>query len=106
MINYPRSALIAAAFALSCLPALATETLGPDVGATTGLSMQECLDMQAAKNAGASRAAMRNACQWTTDENGSNSRYNRNSRSSVDRSRTVDSEPYGTLPYAVPAPPP
>ncbi len=97
MIAYPRSALLAAAFALACMPALATETLGPDVGATTGLSMQECLDMQAAKNAGASVAARKRACQWTADENGSNSRYN---RASAERSRAVDSAPYGTLPDA------
>lgn len=106
MIDYPRSALFAAAFALCCMPAFTTETLGPDVGATTGLSMQECLDMQAAKNTGASRTDLKKACRWTTDENGSNSRYNRYSRSSTERSRAVDSMPYGGLPDAVAPPPP
>jgi hypothetical protein len=106
MIDYPRSALFAAAFALSCMPALTTETLGPDVGATTGLSMQECLDLQAAKNTGASRSDLKKACRWTTDENGSNSRINRYSRSRADRSRAVDSMPYGELPDAGMPPPP
>ena len=53
------------------------------------LSMEECLAMQAAKNDGASRADMKKACQWTTDENGPNT------VPAPQQPRAIDSTPSG-----------
>ncbi len=94
------SALLVASLSALAVPAFASRTLGPDVGATTHLTTKECLAMQAAKNDGASRADMKKACQWTTAENGSNN------LSGTERPRAIDSTPYGELPGNVVTPPP
>ncbi len=89
------SALLSMSLAALALPAWASRTLGPDVGATAHLTTQECLAMQAAKNDGASRADMKKACEWTTDENGSNN------LSGTEKPRALASTPYGNLPSSV-----
>jgi hypothetical protein len=89
------SALLAASLTISALPALATRTWGPDLEAGAHLTTRECLAMQAAKKDGASRADMKKACQWTTDENGSNN------LSATEKPRAVDSTPYGLLSNSV-----
>jgi hypothetical protein len=67
--------ILAASLAASVAPLWATTGSvgqGPDIEASTQLTMRECLAMQAAKHDGASRAEMRKACQWTTEETRAN----------------------------------
>jgi hypothetical protein len=98
-MKYLLSTVLAASFALSSVPALAINGQGPDIEASTQLTMKECLAMQAAKHDGASRDDMKRACNWTTDENGTN--Y----LSSGERPRAVDAAPYGLPPSALNPPP-
>ncbi len=93
------AAILIAALSVSGLPAVAAPTSGPDIEAATHLTMKECLAMQAAKNDGATRADMKKACRWTMDENGTNN------MSSTEKTRPVDSTPYGLLPGTVTAQP-
>ncbi len=93
--------LLALALPLLSAPVLASEVQGTDIEASAHLTMKECLHMQAAKNDGASREQMKDACQWTRNDTGSTT----NSLSTSERPRPVDSTPYGTLPGA-PIPPP
>ena len=98
-MKYLTPAILAATFAVSSVPAFSTNTQGPDIEASTQLTMKECLAMQAAKNDGASRADMKNNCKWTTDQNGTNA------LSTSEKPRAVDSAPYGLLPGTVIPPP-
>ena len=98
-MKYLTSAILAATFAVSSVPAFSSRTQGVDIEASTQLTMKECLAMQAAKNDGASRADMRNACKWTTDQNGTNA------MSTSEKPRAVNSEPYGVVPGTVTPPP-
>jgi surface antigen len=97
-MKYLTSAILAASFAVSSAQALASAPQGTDIEASTRLTMKQCLAMQAAKNDGASRADMKNACQWTTEETDSNA------MSSGEKPRAVDSAPYGLLPSTVTPP--
>ena len=76
------------------LPVLSREVQGTDIEASAHLTMKECLHMQAAKNDGASRDQMKEACKWTQDDTGATT----NSLSTTERPRAVDSAPYGALP--------
>jgi surface antigen len=97
-MKYLPSAILAASFAVSSAQALASAPQGTDIEASTRLTMKQCLVMQAAKNDGASRADMKNACKWTTEETDS---YG---MSSGEKPRAVDSAPYGLLPSTVTPP--
>ena len=99
-MKYLTSAILAASFAVSSVQALASSPQGTDIEASTRLTMKQCLSMQAAKNDGASRSDMRNACKWTTEET-----YSTNAMSSAESPRAVDSAPYGLLPGTVIPPP-
>jgi hypothetical protein len=98
-MKYLTSAILAATFAVSSVPAFNSDIAGADIEASTQLTMKECLTLQAAKHDGASRADMKNNCKWTTDQNGSNA------MSTSEKPRAVDSEPYGALPGTVTPPP-
>ena len=94
-MNYLTPALLVATIALSATPLSAKATQGPDIEASTRLTMKECLNLQAAKHDGASLGEMRDACRWTTDSIDTDSAL-RNSKP-----RALDSYPYGVLPDKV-----
>lgn len=98
-MTYLTSAILAASLAVSSVQAIASVPQGTDIEASTRLTMKQCLTMQAAKNDGASRADMKNACKWTTEEAAAAT------MSSGERPRAVDSTPYGLLPGAATPPP-
>jgi hypothetical protein len=85
---------------LLAVPVWAMERQGNDLEASAHLTLKECLHMQAAKNDGASRDQMKEACKWTRDDTGATT----NSLSITDRPRPVDSAPYGALPGTIPPP--
>jgi hypothetical protein len=97
-MRYLTSALLVAGFALSSAAAGPSDPPVDDSAASTPLSMKQCLALQAAKNDGATRADMKKACQWTTDENAPNN------LSSSEKPRAVDSTPYGQPPSAMSPP--
>lgn len=97
-MRYLTSALLVTGFALSSDAAWPSDPPADDTAAGTALTMKQCLALQAAKNNGATRADMKKACQWTTDENAPNN------LSSSEKPRAVDSMPYGQTPSAMSPP--
>jgi hypothetical protein len=96
-MRYLISAFLVTGLALGASAAWPSDTPTDDNAADAApLTMKQCLALQAAKNDGASRADMKKACQWTTDENAPN-----NQSSSEKPPRPVDSTPYGETPSAM-----
>ena len=96
-MNFLTPALLAATIALSATPTLAKASQGPDIEASTRMTMKECLNLQAAKHDGASLGEMREACRWTTDQVDDESAL-RNTKP-----RALDAYSYGVLPDRVSA---
>ena len=90
-MKYLTPALLAAVIALSVSPLRAATGQGPDIQANTPLTMKECLAMQAAKHDGASRGAIREACQWSTEQSDVASSLRTNNP------HALDPYPYGVL---------
>jgi len=98
MKNQPAT-MLAAALALASVLALASGPRGPDVAPNGTVTPTECLALQAAKHDGSSGTDRKKACQWTTE------RSSPNDPSSSEKSRAVDSAPYGSPP-GLESPPP
>jgi hypothetical protein len=92
-MKYSKPAILAASLALTSAPVFASHLQATDLEGSTRLTMKECLDMQAAKNDGATRADMKKACKWTSEEASST-----NSLSTTESPRAVDTAPYGSVP--------
>jgi len=93
-MRYLTSAFLVAGFALASASAWPSDPPADDNSADAPLSMKQCLALQAAKNDGATRADMKKACQWTSDEKAPNN------LSGSEQPRAVDSTPYGQTPTA------